>query len=193
VYHRLPRLAAAIAIGGALLGSATGAQAHQAGTSQSDFALVDATGVEATFVFARADAALLAPGGEPDLRALAAQGIDVRADGAACPGVLGQAGEVGGDGVEVRARFACPHPPGLLEVSLPLLDTLPAGHLHQIRITAPGRSTDAVLRSSSQHAQLKTGTEPPLIRFLTGTSAAAGGLLLVGIAWWWTARRKRDR
>ena len=93
----------------------------------------------------------------------------------------------------MRARFACPHPPGVLDVSLPLLDTLPAGHLHQIRIAALGRSIDAALRSSSQHCQLKTATEPPLIRVLAGTGAAAGGLLLVGIAWWWTTRRKRDR
>jgi hypothetical protein len=193
VYHRLPRLAAAIAIGGALLGFATGALAHVAGASYGDFALVDATSVEGDLVFARADAALLAPGGEPDLRALAAEGIDVRADGAACPGTLERAGEVAGDGFEVHARFACPHPPGVLDVSLPLLDTLAAGHLHQIRVTALGRSIDAVLRTSSQHVQLKTGTEPPVVRALAGTSAAAGGLLLVGIAWWWTARRKRER
>jgi hypothetical protein len=193
MYHRLPRLAAAIAIGGALLGSATGVLAHVTGTSYGDFALVDATNVESTLTFARADAALLAPGGEPDVRALVAQGIDVRADGAECPGVLERAGEVGGDGVEVRARFGCPHPPGTLDVSLPLLDTLPAGHLHQVRITASGRSIDAVLRSSSQHAQLKTGAEPPLVRVVVGTSAAAVGLLVVGLAWWWKARRERER
>ena len=193
MYHRVPRIAAAIAIGGALLGSPTGAQAHVAGTSYGDFALEGASNVVSTLTFARADAALLAPGGEPDLRALAAQGVDVLADGAACPGVLERASEVGGDGFEVRARFACPHPPGVLDVSLPLLDLLPAGHLHQIRITALGRSTDAVLRSSSQHAELKTGTEPPLVRVFVGMAAAAGGLLLVGFAWWWSTRDKRDK
>jgi hypothetical protein len=144
VYHRLPRFAAAIAIAGALLASATSAEAHVAGASYGDFALVDATSVEGILVFARADADLLAPGGEPDLRALAAEGIDVRADGAACPGTLERAGEVAGDGFEVRVRFPCPHPPGLLDVSLPLLDTLPAGHLHQIRVTALGRRRPAI-------------------------------------------------
>jgi hypothetical protein len=163
------------------------------GTSQSDFALVDATNVESTLTFARADAALLAPGGEPDLRALAAREIDVRADGAACPGAVERAGEVGGDGFELHVRFSCPAPPGVLDVSLPLLDALPAGHVHLIHVTAAGRSLDLVLRSSRQHAQLKTGTVPPLFRVLVGTAAAATGILLVGLARWWRTRSKRER
>jgi hypothetical protein len=170
------------------------ADAHAAGLSQGDFALTSATHVDAHLVFAQPDAVVLARGETaPDLRDAALHGIEVLADGSPCAAsYLGEA-PVAGDALELHAAFDCPHPPHELVVSLPLLDELPAGHVHLVRLSSGhDHETQSALRSSGARATLLLSPRPPTTPWLPTAAVVLAGIALALVAfvrWRRTTRR----
>ncbi len=152
--------------------------------------------VEGRFDFARTDASVLArrddAAGTVDLRDAVLHAIDVSADGDACaPGYAGESA-AGADGVEVRATFECPHRPGALAVSLPLLDELGASHVHRVHLVGGGHESSVELRSSRASAALVVGGAPASRSRANATEivlvlAALGG----AVATWRTWKSKR--
>jgi hydrogenase/urease accessory protein HupE len=80
------------------------------------------------------DADELAAGQETVARALTS-GLTVQADGKACLGSLDRAWVLEGEGgVVFQVRYTCPEVPVRLALTLPMLDTLAAGHRHLARV-----------------------------------------------------------
>ncbi len=71
--------------------------------------------------------------------------VQVKGDGAACPGTLGGVALAEQDGVSVRAVYRCPERPRRVDVALAFLDDLSFGHRHLAHASAGAAESFAVL------------------------------------------------
>jgi hypothetical protein len=123
------------------------ARAHTTGVSQSDFSVDPSGTVSAQLVFAVAEIAgavaldanhdgTVSPeelaDAQPDLKRMVLDGIEVKADGAACAATFERAELTEADGLALGARYACP-PARTIEVTLFLLSELRPEHRHAAR------------------------------------------------------------
>jgi len=165
------------------------ASAHTVGLSQSDFAMAPDGTVRARLVFSKADAArlgrldrehdgVLATSEAEAFRQALAKGVVVRADGAACPPEVQGGGDAEGDGVGLSIVFTCPSHATRLDVELPLLDGLPAGHRHVLRLSTAQGSVDKLLAGADRAASLTL--EPGPGAGATSVRHEAGGSTFVG-------------
>jgi hydrogenase/urease accessory protein HupE len=129
------------------------------GLSRGDYALRGAV-VEAELVFEKGELAQLVPGadankdgaldkgelaaGRAAIEASVVARIEVKGDGAKCPGSLVDAAPVEGDGVSLRAAYACAARPKSIEIKVGLFDDLAHGHRHLAALRGGGASIDAV-------------------------------------------------
>lgn len=164
----------------------TRAAAHKAGLSSGTYRLHD-TKLDAELTFERGELAELVPAADRDgdralddaelggagaaLTERVVARIVVRGDGAACPGALGAVTRVEGDGVSVRASFACPRRPRRIGLVAAFVDGLSPGHRHLATLEAGGTLTDAVLhaRSLGVSHDVGPGADGP-----SGAPAASG-------------------
>ncbi len=150
------------------------ARAHEVGLSRGVYTPAGAE-VAAELVFAREELRGLAPEldadgdgalGEAELAAGADELEAVRAgfvlagDGQACAASVVEAALTEEDGARVRVKFACPAAPRRLELRMPLLERLGAGHRHLGQfVRADGEVyADVVLHRRSPVASV----EPPV-------------------------------
>jgi hydrogenase/urease accessory protein HupE len=156
--------------------------------SQSRF-VVGADGtVSAALVFAKPDALALghidrnhdgevSPGelqaSVPVFAALVRRGVLVTADDAPCASRLLEGDDVGGDGYGLSAAFACARGAQTIDVGLPLLDELPRGHEHLLRIEAGSAVVEKVLSGADRSAELRVpSTQSAGERFTTASLSA---------------------
>jgi hypothetical protein len=148
------------------------AAAHSLGVSTSSISVASDGHVDADLVFAASElagAALLDKSHDgvitadevaasmPDLRALLTTGTEVAADGTACAPTTENVELVEGDGIELRASYACPAGAHTIGVTLFFLSQLTPQHRHAIAITGAGRTVQALLRSDSRYASIDLG------------------------------------
>jgi len=148
------------------------AGAHVVGMSQSDFTVEKGGTVRALIAFSKADAVALGrmdrdhdgviSPSEVEASAavfgeLVRTGVRVRANGVTCPGTLEGGGDTENDGFGLSMVFACPEPPGVLDVELSLLGQLPAGHRDVLRITAGAASVQKLVSGDDRSASLDVG------------------------------------
>jgi hydrogenase/urease accessory protein HupE len=146
--------------------------AHKVGLSRGDYVL-RGTAVEAELVFEKGELAQLVPAadtnrdgsldraeltaGKAEIEARVVRRIDVKRDGVECPGTLVDAVPVEGDGVSLRATYACGTRPKSLVVSLGLFDDLAHGHRHLAALRGGGASMDAVAFAAQRSFSLNVG------------------------------------
>jgi hypothetical protein len=139
----------ALALASAALAPAA-ARAHQAGlsygtwTARGDGLDLDLRMRAAELAAAYPEvSALAAPPAAPSAAARAAlSGVAVSQAGEACSAELGSARWAPPDGLELAARFRCPHPGRPMQVRLGLLSRLPPGHVHLARLELGGRTEE---------------------------------------------------
>jgi hydrogenase/urease accessory protein HupE len=144
------------------------ASAHQVGVSQSEFALEKNGTVRALLVLSEGDAARLAhmdrdrdgvvspaelAASEPVFRDLMSKGVVVRADNAVCAQSLKWGGFTDQGGFALSMVFTCVADPRRVEVDLPILASLPAGHRHAIKLSARSEAGERMVQ------KLLTGSE----------------------------------
>jgi hypothetical protein len=190
------------------------AAAHSLGVSTGSISIAADGHVDADFVFAASELAGAVgldkshdgvvtadevSASMPDLRALLTTGTEVTADGTACPPTSENAELVEGDGVELRASYACPpgaHPIG---VTLFFLSQLTPQHRHAIAITGGGRTVQALLRSDSRYASIDFGRSDGRRALAPWRQRAILWLTIVFAAWmsalfvWRWRRASRQR
>jgi hydrogenase/urease accessory protein HupE len=94
------------------------------------------------------DADELAAGHDAIARALTS-GLTVQGDGKPCLGALDKAWVLEGEGgVVFQAHYTCPEAPTRLVLSMPMLDSLAAGHRHLARVFRAGKAQVRVLDRS---------------------------------------------
>lgn len=113
--------------------------------------------------------------------------LEIRADGAPCPGAL-QRLDVGEqlDGVDMFLEYRCPAQPMHVEVQALLLAALPLSHRHTLLLRAGTRSIRVALGGPMRRAELTTGYfrgEHRMVAFSVLAALAAGIL--------WFAWRRR--
>ena len=164
--------------------------------SQSEFVVMPDGHVEGQIVFAAlelAPAVTLDRDGDgavtPDevssaraeLEKLVMDGVEVSADGAACPTKLRGVEITEGDGLAFTLASACPRRARQIAVTLFLLSELRPGHRHAARIALGDQTMQKVLTASSRELSLDLPPPPK-------TSAASGGwrrtVMLVATAVW---------
>ena len=150
------------------------ASAHKVGLSRGDYALRGAV-VDAELVFEKGELAQLAPSadtnkdgaldraelsaGKAAIEAAVVARIEVKGDAAPCPGTLVDAAPVEGDGVTLRATYACAARPRVIEVRLGLFDQLAHGHRHLAALRAGGASIDAVAFAGQPSFSVTVGND----------------------------------
>jgi hydrogenase/urease accessory protein HupE len=188
----------ALALALAALVIAAPSRAHDVGISRGVYSVAGAV-VSAELTFSRREILGAVPDLDPDRdgvmmqeevdraraaieRAIVAR-VDVKGDGAACPGSLREATLVEEDGITVRAAYRCPAPPAKARVELSMLDDLPHGHRHIARAEAPAgehvlfrssRSLDLTGGSGAVSSDGASGSEP-------SSSPGFLGFFLMGI------------
>lgn len=168
------RIVATVAM--SVLGAPRAGLAHTPGLSTADFSVLPSGRVEGRLTFASAEPlGTLALGGgdgvvtaagvsaaNMGLQAFVLDGIDVTADGERCAARFEGAALTEIDGLTLRAAYACPSRARYVEATLYFLSELPEGHREIARISAGGRSTEAVLTAR----QRAVGIELPAERSL---------------------------
>jgi hypothetical protein len=154
--------------------AASPARAHSSGVSQSDFVLEPDGSVSAQLVFAAAEIAGAVAldanhdgtvsaeelsDAQPDVKRMVLDGIEVKADGAACAATFERAELVEADGLVIRARYACAAA-RTIDVTLYLLSELRPEHRHVLRIVAPGVTGQKLLSGTNRSASLDIGSAP---------------------------------
>jgi hypothetical protein len=175
-------VAGALVLAGALLtllALPRAAYAHEVGLSRGEYAVTGAV-VSAKLTFARREAAGVVPEIDPDrdgvitereleqakgaLRRAFVDRIEVRGDGAACPGTIDAVGLVEEDGMSVSAAYRCPAPPSSARIELAIFEELPHGHRHIAR-TAAGEhvlfKASRSLEIAGSGADAGAGSAPP--------------------------------
>ena len=90
----------------------------------------------------------------PDLRALLTNGTEIDADGSACPPTFEDVALIAGDGLELRASYACPSGARTVGVTLFFLSQLSPQHRHAIVLIAGDRSVQKLLSGASRYASI---------------------------------------
>ena len=196
---------------GGLLGPCP-ASAHTAGISSATFDVQPDGRVDAQLVFASAEPLHGTPLRDEDLRAFVLDGVEVRADGAACapvPGLWSRGPspetaapttflDSSGDLV-LEFSYACPGPASeiaAIDVTLYYLGALGPAHREVARITAGSATSEAVLSGDHRAIALRLPGDTrrtkhlrrgKLLVAVTAAFAAFLGLLFV---WRWRATRK---
>jgi hypothetical protein len=192
----------AAAMMGAVLGPCP-ASAHTAGISTATFDVQPDGRVDAQLVFASAEPLHGTPLRDEDLRAFVLDGVEVRADGAACAPVPGlpvptTSLDTSGDLV-LECSYACPSPAseiGAIDVTLYYLSALGPAHREVARITAGSATSEAVLSGDHRAIALRlpgdTRRTKHLRRgkLLVVVTAAFAAFLGVFFVWRWRATRK---
>jgi hypothetical protein len=181
------------------------AEAHMQGLSTASFDVQPDGTVEASLVFASAEALRGTPLKDEDLRAFVLDGVAVTADGAACPGTFRGAGPSEGDGLVLEADFACPRElvaqgggVGGSEITATLyyLSALGPAHREIARISAGSATSEAVLSGDHRAIALRLPGDPLLAkrlrkaRLLTVLTAVFAAFLAALFVWRWRATRK---
>jgi hydrogenase/urease accessory protein HupE len=184
----------------AVLMLVTPVRAHTIGLSRGEYH-VTARGLDVTLALARGEVRAVVPSLDPEgdgsldeTRLAAAElalhrdmvaKIRVTANDVLCEGILVGAALTEQDGLEVRARYACPEGSDRLTVTLALLDDLSHGHRHAARAVAGSvtsehllfrrqaafeveRAAKAVTTSSSSSGQLSGFVRMGVEHILTG-------------------------
>jgi hypothetical protein len=188
-----PRVALGIALGIALaLASGRPARAHTVGLSLADFDVQPDGSVEALLTFATAEPlggisldrdrdGRVGPGdlaaAQDDLRAFLQQGVEVDADGTACPQEFREATVSETDALLLRGTFACPRGAEEIGATLYYLSALRRGHREVARITAGSETVTEVLTGERRAIALRL---PAAAR----AAGAAGGGAAVRHGWW---------
>jgi hypothetical protein len=192
----------AAAMMGGVLGPCP-ASAHTAGISTATFDVQPDGRVDAQLVFASAEPLHGTPLRDEDLRAFVLDGVEVRADGAACAPVPGlpvptTSLDTSGDLV-LEISYACPGPAseiGAIDVTLYYLSALGPAHREVARITAGSATSEAVLSGDHRAIALRlpgdTRRTKHLRRgkLLVAVTAAFAAFLGVLFVWRWRATRK---
>ncbi len=185
------------------------ANAHTAGISKSTFTVAESGVVEAEISLSVRDLARIIPldrdgdglvdaaemaAHQKDFEGFVRDAVDVFGDGAACPGTLVSAnlGERG-DGLEIRARYACKARPARLAVTARYMTTFDDAHRHAASLLSPTASKARVLTVTDRQVELDTGFTPPAPANAGNTSlwaALAGLLVAAGLAFAWRKRRR---
>jgi hypothetical protein len=135
-----------------LVAGAGAAHAHEVGLSRGEYAVTGAV-VSVKLTFARREAAGVVPEMDPDRDGVIAEreleqakgalgrafvdDIEVKGDGAPCPGAVTAVSLVEEDGMSVSAAYRCLKPPSSARIELGIFEELPHGHRHIAR-TASG-------------------------------------------------------
>jgi len=160
--------ATTLALLGLSLLASRDAAAHTLGVSQSDFVVQPDGSVEAELVFAQREALpnLVLDrnyddrvsedeleAARPDLERLVKEGIEVDAGGRACPASLESAELIEGDGLRLRARYACPAGGSKIALTFFFLSELKS-HKHAARISAGSASAQKLLNPMNRFLSL---------------------------------------
>jgi hypothetical protein len=150
-------------------------RAHTPGTSIASFDVRPDGLVEASLVFASAEALGAAGGPAPslegdsltdleqrELRAFVLDGVEVTADGAPCAATFGGASVTEVDGLAIAATYACPPVEETSEVAVTLyyLSALRPGHRQVARIAAGSATSAAVLSADRRALSLRLPGAP---------------------------------
>ena len=159
--------------------AAAPALAHTTGVSQSDFTVGPDGAVDAQLVFAAAEIAGAVAldanhdgtvteaelaDARSDLKRIVMDGVEVKADGAACPGAFVKAELTELDGLVLAARYACPAGARAIEVTLYVLSELRPEHRHVARISGGGVVAQKMMSGTNRSAMLEvppSGTARP--------------------------------
>jgi hypothetical protein len=172
------------------------AAAHTPGLSTAAFDVQPDGRVDARLVFATAEPFRGTPLRDDDLRAFVLDGIEVDADGSACPATFRGAGVTEVDGLVVEASYACAQGPGVVAVTLYYLSSLGPAHREVARITAGSATSEAVLSSDRRAMALRLPTSTVHVqrlrreRLLTMVTAAFALFMASLFVWRWRATRK---
>jgi hypothetical protein len=198
------RLSTGIAISALLL--PPGARAHTPGLSMADFEVRADGQVQARLTFSLASAEPLAGtrldrdgdgvvtpddllAARDDLRAFVAEGVEVAADGSPCEGTFRGASLSEVDGLELRAAYACPGGPAVVQATLYYLSASAAGPRRALaRILSGGATTEGVLTGERRAISLHlTRADRPQARIRTLPSrlvfVPVVGVALALLAW----------
>ncbi len=135
----------------------------------------------------------------PDLRALLTTGTEIDADGSACAVSSEDVALVEGDGIELRASYACPAGAHTIGVTLFFLSQLSAQHRHALAITAGDRIVQKLLRGDSRYASIDPGRPEGRRTLRPWKQRAVVWLTIVFAAWmsalfvWRWRRASRQR
>jgi len=166
---RLPKfiVPSAIAVIGTVYSAP--AAAHSLGVSTGSISVAPDGHVDADLVFAASELAGAvaldknhdgvvtedeAAAANPDLRALMTIGTEIDADGSACAATSEEGALVAGDGIELRASYACPSGARTIGVTLFFLSQLSPQHRHALELTAGARTVEKVLSGTSRYASI---------------------------------------
>ncbi|MEI9941962.1 MAG: HupE/UreJ family protein [Pseudomonadota bacterium] len=114
-------------------------------------------------------------------------GLTVHDGAKNCPGSLDKAGVLDGEGgVVFQVHYTCPEIPTRLVLSLPLLDTLTAGHRHVVRVFRNGKAQVSVLDRAHftwdlQEASAAANGTSTASTSTTATSSLAWSMLKLGV------------
>lgn len=146
--------------------------AHSLGVSTGSISVAPDGRVDADLVFAASELAgavaldknhdglvteVEVAAASPDLRALLTAGTEIDADGSACAATSEGAALVAGDGIELRASYACPAGAHTIGVTLFFLSQLTPQHRHALEVTAGARTVQALLSGASRYASIDLG------------------------------------
>jgi hypothetical protein len=167
-------------------------RAHTPGASIASFDVRPDGLVEASLVFASAEALGAAGGPAPpsggdsltdlelrELRAFVLDGVEVTADGAPCPATFGGAAVTEVDGLAIAATYACPPVEETSEIAVTLyyLSALRPGHRQVARIAAGSATSAAVLSADRRALSLRLPAAPrrasSRVRWLVAAAAIA--------------------
>lgn len=192
----------------ALALAAAPAAAHTVGISKSTFTVAESGAVDAEISLSVRDLSRIVPldrdgdglmdgpevlAHKGDFEGFVRDAVDVFADGTACPGTLVSAtlGERG-DGVELRARYACKVRPTRVSVTARYMATFDDAHRHAASVVSPSASKARVLTVTDRQIELDTGFVQPATESAGDTKlyAALGGVVVAaGLALAWRRRR----
>jgi hypothetical protein len=148
--------------------------AHGVGLSTAAVRAADRE-VAVEMAFARADLAAALPelaGGLPDLGDGGPTLGTVTGDGVSCPELARETRALD-DGLQVRVRFRCPHPPAAMSYGLALLPDLPHGHRHMVTFSSGAGEQRAVLHRGDPVATVALAAS-------SGAGRAFGRLVVLG-------------
>ncbi len=186
----------AIPLGTALALASSVASAHTSGLSQSELVVGRDGAVDARLVFAAVEITAAASldanhdgeitpaeidAARPDLKKLVLDGVEVKADGRACPASFRGAELTEADGLVLEARYACPPDARTIEATLFLLSELRPGHRHVALLSAGERSSQKLLSGTNRSLTLEL--PPAAVRVAPSSSWRRTAAVVLAVVW----------